>query len=136
MMFEIAKDLGATTDTPGPETIRYSLKLAKAAFAIGESRGLQRAAEVTEQAIAAARQTWRSRMGLAANTAEQEEVYRREGRAGGFKRAAEIISKSMLVECHGHSAPTFCENYGCDDLRLMIHRIESAIESQAEGEKP
>jgi len=42
MMFVIAKSFGATTDTPGPQTILYSLKLARTAYA----RGLQRAAEI------------------------------------------------------------------------------------------
>ena len=48
----------------------------------------------------------------------------RAGVARGLQRATEIIRKSMLEECHSHSAPTFCENYGCDDLRLLIHWID------------
>ena len=46
MMFVIAKSFGATTDTPGPQTILYSLKLARTAYA----RGLQRAAEELRRA--------------------------------------------------------------------------------------
>ena len=45
MMFVIAKSFGATTDTPGPQTILYSLKLARTAYA----RGLQRAAEIARE---------------------------------------------------------------------------------------